>query len=245
MITPERKARINIDHRLEQAGWAVQDPDAVNLYASPGVAVREFSLKPDHGTADYLLFVNQTAVGVVEAKREGSTLVGVEIQSDKYSTGLPDALPSYHKPLPFLFESTGTITQFTNLLDPEPRSRTVFGFHTPRTLAEWVGAPVLSGHSSVAEPAPGYLAGNLHQRLQTLPPLDTTGLWSVQELAVLNLEESLAAGRPRALVQMATGSGKTFTACTEVYRLIKYAGARRVLFLVDRSNLGTQALREF
>ena len=132
LTTPEQKARANIDHLLEQAGWAVQDPDAVNLYATMGVAVRELSLKPGHGTADYLLFVNQTAVGVVKAKREGSTLVGVEIQSDKYSTGLPDALPSYRKPLPFLFESTGTVTQFTNLLDPEPRSRTVFGFHTPR-----------------------------------------------------------------------------------------------------------------
>ena len=107
----------------------------------------------------------------------------------------------------------------------------------------WLPTP--SGASGVAEPAPGYLTGNLRQRLQALPPLDSAGLWSVQEQAVRNLEDSLAAGRPRALVQMATGSGKTFTACIEVYRLIKFAGARGVLFLVDRSNLGTQALREF
>ncbi len=78
-----------------------------------------------------------------------------------------------------------------------------------------------------------------------MPSLNASGLWPVQERAIRNLEESLAAGRPRALVQMATGSGKTFMACNQVYRLIKHAGARRVLFLVDRSNLGRQTLREF
>ena len=119
----------------------MQNADSINLYASSGVAVREFPLKAGHGTADYLLYVNQKAAGVVEAKPEGSTLTGVEVQSEKYSTGLPDNLPAYHSPLPFLYESTGAETQFTNRLDPEPRSRLVFSFHSPQTLASWLGMP--------------------------------------------------------------------------------------------------------
>ena len=251
-MTPEQQARVNIDSLLEQAGWAVQDVGSVNLYAGAGVAVREFSLKPGHGTADYLLYVNRKAAGVVEAKPVGSTLTGVEVQSEKYSAGLPDNLPAYLRPLPFLYESTGAETQFTNGLDPDPRSRLVFSFHTPETLAEWIdpqsdpkyasGAETLA----VAESQETYVASaNLRQGLKAMPPLNAAGLWPVQEQAIRNLEDSLAAGRPRALVQMATGSGKTFMACNQVYRLIKHAGARRVLFLVDRSNLGRQTLREF
>ena len=251
-MTPEQQARINIDNRLEQAGWAVQDVGSVNLYAGAGVAVREFSLKTGHGAADYLLYVNRKAAGVVEAKPEGSTLTGVEVQSGKYSAGLPDNLPAYMRPLPFLYESTGAETQFTNGLDPDPRSRLVFSFHTPETLAEWIdpqiGPRSASGveTGAVAESQETYVASaNLRQRLKAMPPLNPAGLWPVQERAIRNLEESLAAGRMRALVQMATGSGKTFMACNQVYRLIKHGGARRVLFLVDRSNLGRQTLREF
>ena len=216
------------------------------------MAVREFPLKSGHGTADYLLYVNQKAVGVVEAKPVGFTLTGVEAQSEKYSTGLPDELPAPRRPLPFVYESTGIETQFTNGLDPEPRSRLVFSFHTPETLADWIEPPGGPNGASgadggaIADPQGTYLAySNLRQRLKTMPPLNAAGLWPVQKRAIANLEESLAAARPRALVQMATGSGKTFMACNQIYRMIKHAGARRVLFLVDRSNLGRQALREF
>ena len=226
----------------------MQDSDSINLYASSGVAVREFPLKSGHGTADYLLYVNQKAAGIVEAKPEGSTLTGVELQSEKYSTGLPDNLPAHHKPLPFLYESTGVETQFTNRLDPEPRSRPVFSFHSPQAIAKWLGVSGMAYVDTygVVEDRGDYLAThNLRQKLIIMPPLNASGLWPVQEKAIRNLEESLSAGRPRALVQMATGSGKTFMACNQVYRLIKHAGARRVLFLVDRSNLGRQTLREF
>ena len=248
VMTPEQKARVNIDRLLKQAGWIVQNVDSMNLYASSGVAVREFPLMSGHGAADYLLYVNQKAAGVVEAKPEGSTLTGVEVQSEKYSTGLPDSLPAHQRPLPFLYESTGAETQFTNRLDPEPRSRLVFSFHTPETFAKWIGVSETPGTDTqrMGEERRDYLVPyNLRQRLKVMPPLDPSGLWAVQERAIRNLEESLAAGRPRALVQMATGSGKTFMACNQVYRLIKHAGARRVLFLVDRSNLGRQTLREF
>ena len=247
-MTPEQQARANIDKMLTRAGWAVQDADLINVYASKGVAVREFPLKSGHGHADYLLYVNQRAAGVVEAKPEGFTLTGVEVQSEKYSTGLPDILPVYRRPLPFLYESTGVETRFTNGLDPDPRSRPTFSFHTPDSFAQWVGFPQEPSATLIhsIEARENYLTlSNLRHGLRTMPPLATTGLWPVQERAIRNLEESLAAGRPRALVQMATGSGKTFMACNLIYRLIKHAGARRVLFLVDRSNLGRQTLREF
>ncbi len=212
-------------------------------------AVREFGLKPGHGTADYLLYVDQKAAGVVEAKPAGYTLTGVETQSGKYSEGLPDALPAHHKPLPFLYETTGSETRFTNLLDPEPRSRDVFAFHTPDALADWVGSNATHGLTSLAglaEPSAAYsVAQNLRQRLTEMPPLDAGALWPVQTRAIRNLEQSLALAKPRALIQMATGSGKTFTACNLVYRLVKYAGAKRVLFLVDRNNLGIQTEGEF
>ena len=248
-MTPESRARQKIDQMLEQSGWVVQNKDAINRYAGIGVAVRELGLKPGHGTADYLLFVSGKAVGVVEAKPEDHLLIGVEVQSGKYSSGLPDSLPSYVKPLPFLYESTGAETRFTNLLDPESRSRIVFSFHRPETLSEWFSTTARSWDAGLQQAAgtqaPYSTGYSLRRNLTVMPPLDATGLWPVQERAIRNLEESLALAKPKALVQMATGSGKTFMACNLVYRLIKYAGARRVLFLVDRSNLGRQTLREF
>ena len=250
--TPEQRSRANIDRLLEQAGWPVQDVGALNVHAARGVAAWEFPLLHGHGTADYLLYVDGRAAGVVEAKPEGYTLTGVESQSGKYGDGLPDTLPYYVRPLPFLYESTGVETRFTNGLDPQPRSRNVFAFHTPETLAEWLGASMPSwelGQRQVAGTQASYTAPySLRSKLTTMPPLDDSGLWSVQAQAIKNLEQSLAEARPRSLVQMATGSGKTFMACNQVYRLIRlirHAGARRVLFLVDRSNLGRQTLREF
>ena len=248
--TPEQRARSNIDSLLQEAGWELQNADSINLYTeAAGVAVREFPLKIGHGTADYLLFVAQKAAGVVEAKPVGHTLTGVEPQSEKYSEGLPDNITVPHRPLPFLYESTGIETQFTNLLDPIPRSRNTFAFHPPTTLAEWLSPqPTPPNQTQVGmggEIDTPFSLVNLRHRLQSMPEVDAGDLWPVQERAIRNLEESLAANRPRALVQMATGSGKTFMACNEAYRLIKYAGAKRILFLVDRSNLARQTLREF
>ena len=251
-MTPEEEARQQIDGLLAAAGWVLQNASSINLYASRGIAVREFRLKTGHGQADYLLYVDGKAAGVVEAKPAGSTLIGVEVQSGKYSTGLPDTLPSWYTPLPFLYESTGVETRFTNGLDPDPRSRPVFAFHRPETLAEWLGVPgtvassTLRDEKLVAETGAVYsVPHTLRSGFQNLPPLNPMGLWAAQERAIRNLEASLAAGRPRALVQMATGSGKTFMACHQVYRMVKHAGAQRVLFLVDRGNLGRQTLREF
>jgi type I restriction enzyme R subunit len=234
-LAREAKARKRIDIQLIAAGWVVQSQDALNLSAGPGVAVREFTLEKPHGRVDYLLFLNGQAAGVIEAKPEGETLTEVEHQSEKYVDGLPPWIskpPVY--PLPFIYESTGAETRFTNGYDPDARSRAVFTFHRPETLAEWQ-------RQIVESPASPTFRG----RLKAMPPLDERGLWGKQAEAIRNLEFSLGQDRPRSVIQMATGSGKTFTAANLCYRLIKHADARRVLFLVDRSNLGKQAKLEF
>jgi type I restriction enzyme R subunit len=227
-MTPEERARAHIDNLLALCGWAVHDRDEINLSGAAGVAVREVSLQRGHGEVDYLLFAEGKAIGTIEAKPEGWTLRGVEAQSSKYLSGLPDIFPTWGKPLPFAYESTGTETRFTNFLEPEARSREVFAFHSPQMLVEWAKS-----------------ASSLPERLRQLPPFSPNGLWPAQLKAITNLERSLAENRPRAVIQMATGSGKTFTAVNIAYRLIRYAGARRILFLVDRANLGRQALKEF
>lgn len=246
MPLPEQVARERIDEALGPAGWLVQDFGQMNIHAGRGVAVREFPLAPGHGEADYLLYVDGQAVGVVEAKPEGTTLTGVEPQSVRYSQGLPPTLPAPIRPLPFLYESTGAETRFTNGLDPNPRSREVFHFHKPETLARWLAAEAVFLPQIDGKPDPlSQRPATLRTLLQALPTLAEAGLWPAQVKAVQNLEVSLRQDRPRALIQMATGSGKTFAAISSIYRLIKFADASRVLFLVDRDNLGKQAEKEF
>ena len=233
LATPEEKAREIIDQLLVSAGWTIQDRSEANLDAALGVAIREFSLGHGYGEADYLLFAKGQAVGAVEAKKEGSTLTGFEGQTKKYSEGIPDGLPAPIRPLPFLYQSTGVETRFTNLLEPDAASRQVFCFHTPEALSRWLDAELESPGSTPKA------------RLRRMPPVIEQGLWPAQAVAIQKLEDSLSLGRRRALIQMATGSGKTYTACNFLYRLIKFTGAGRVLFLVDRGNLGRQALKEF
>ncbi|MCL4865981.1 MAG: DEAD/DEAH box helicase family protein, partial [Gemmatimonadales bacterium] len=256
-LTPEQRARQDIDAALRATGWVIQDRDEMNLSAGPGVAVREFRMATGHGYADYLLFVGGKAVGVLEAKPAGHTLAGVELQPDKYATGLPAGLNPLVNPLPFLYMSTGVETRFINGLDPDPKTRVISAnlanIHRPETLAEWIQAETLDAwvRRIHAEQGEGYTAADdtrpasFRARLRTMPPLITAGLYPNQIEAVTNLERSLRRNRPRALIQMATGSGKTMAAITAIYRLIKYGGARRVLFLVDRTNLGEQAEKEF
>src|SRR6266496_2111792 len=230
MQSPEQLAREKIDKLLTECGWEIQNRSTINLSASRGIAIREALLK-DRDEVDYLLFVDGKAIGTVEAKPEGFTLTGVEEQSGKYGKNLLDVYGKWREPLPFAYESTGVETQFTNQLDPSPKSRNVFAFHRPKTLLERIQTD-----------------GQLNHRLANLLTTDQmpkSNLWSTQIEAIRNLGKSLAANKRRALIQMATGSGKTYTTVNFVHRLIKLAGARRVLFLVDRGNLGDQTLKEF
>jgi type I restriction enzyme, R subunit len=235
----EQRARALIDEQLQAAGWVVQDRKRLNLYAGEGVAVRESVMAPGHGRADYMLYVNQRAVGVIEAKPVGTPLTGVEWQSARYAEGLPPEVR--HKALtvdgrlPFVFEASGSETHFTNGYDPQPRARQVFHFPRPETLARTLRD---------AESRPD--APTWRAKVRQLPPLVTGGLRPAQISAVNGVEKSLREQHHnRSLVQMATGAGKTYTAVTLCYRLLKHAGFRRVLFLVDRNNLGDQTLREF
>ena len=247
---PEQIARQKIDAALVEAGWVVQNRDEMNLAAAQGVAVREFALAAGHGFADYLLFVDERPVGVLEAKAEGHPPSGVEIQAQRYTEGLPSNLDAPVRPLPFMYISSGSETVFANLLDPNPRSRPLFAFHRPATLAEWLEAEPLPQWAEPWAAADvrnryGERPSTLRSRVRVMPKLEQAFLYPNQVRGITNLENSLRQDRPRALVQMATGSGKTLMAITSIYRLIKFGGARRVLFLVDRSNLGEQAEKEF
>lgn len=223
---PEQIARDNIDKRLNACGWVIQSIKQINLNAGTGVAVKEYLT--DVGPADYVLFIDGKPCGVIEAKREEEAhRINVhEDQSEGYANAKLKHLKN--EPLPFVYISTGEVTRFTDFTDPKPRAREVFSFHRPETLRDWVKRDK-----------------SLRRRLLDLPALQTDGLRDCQIKAITKLETSFKENRPRALIQMATGSGKTFTAITAIYRLLKYAKAKRVLFLVDTKNLGEQAEQEF
>ena len=227
-MTPEQTAREAIDLKLTQAGWVLQDLKQLNLSAGVGVAVREFPT--DSGPADYVLFIHRQPVGVIEAKRNeaAENLTATEVQTERYATAHLKWQQD-NAPLRFLFEATGQIIRFTDNADPAPRSREIFHFFKPETLADWLTQP-----------------DTLRYRLaKQMPALPEHGLRDCQISAVTGLEKSLAHNKPRALVHMATGAGKTFTAITSIYRLLKFGGAKRILFLVDTRNLGKQAHQEF
>jgi type I restriction enzyme R subunit len=99
MAQPEQQAREEIDKLLTQAGWHVCDMAQANIHAARGVALREFPLDAGFGFADYLLYVDGKAAGVIEAKKLGATLFGVESQSSRYASGLPASLPAWRRPL--------------------------------------------------------------------------------------------------------------------------------------------------
>jgi len=225
-MNPEDKAREKIDQLLTEAGWIIQDREKLNFGAGLGIAIREYPLTT--GATDYLLVIDRKAAGVLEAKPHGTTLSGVAEQTEKYLGGIPPDLPKICDPLPFVYESTGIETFFRDTRDPYPKSRRIFAYHRPETLLEWASEDK-----------------TLRRRLQEFPPLITGRLHDCQIEAITNLEKSFNNGRQRALIQMASGSGKTYTAISFIYRLIKFANARRILFLVDRSGLGRQTFREF
>ena len=223
---PEQSARDNIDNQLLACGWVIQGKKQVNLSAGPGVAITEY--QTEIGPADYILFIDRKPVGIIEAKREdeGYKLIAAEEQSAEYANAKLKYLNN--DPLPFVYESTGAITHFTDYRDPKPRSREVFTFHRHETFQQWIKE-----------------GRTLRTRLHDTPALQPDGLRDCQVTAIINVEQSFRDARPKALIQMATGSGKTFTAITFIYRLLKFARAKRILFLVDTKNLGEQAEQEF
>lgn len=226
-MTPEEKARLIIDEKLCQAGWVIQDMNRLNLAVSLGVAVREFPTST--GKVDYALFIDGQPAGVVEAKREesGQSITDVEIQSGRYANSTFKWVREDYF-IRFVYEATDKLIRFTDYKDIKYRSRTVFSFHRPETLRELLKQP-----------------DTIRNNMKHFPVLDETGFRKCQVNAIKKLDESFADNRPKALVQMATGAGKTFTAITASYRLLKYGKINRILFLVDTKGLGEQAEREF
>ncbi len=223
---PEQIARDQIDKQLLACGWVVQSKSKINLSENLGVAVREYLT--DVGPADYVLFVDGKPVGVIEAKREeeGHKLSVHEDQAEDYATAKLKYLNN--EKLPFVYLSTGEVTTLTDFRDPKPRARNVFSFHRPKTIQDWLKKPQ-----------------SLRASINDLNILPIEGLRDCQINAITNLEKSFKNNKPRALIQMATGSGKTFTAITFIYRLLKFTQAKKILFLVDTKNLGEQAEQEF
>lgn len=224
--TPEQLARDNIDKQLIACGWVVQSKKKINIGESLGVVVREY--QTDVGPADYVLFVDKKPVGIIETKEEnkGFQLTQVEDQSTEYAQAKLKYLNN--DPLPFVYESTGEVTRFTDYRDDKPRSRPIFSFHKPETFREWLKQ-----------------TNTLRNSFEKLPVLPVERMRDCQINAINNLDKSFKINHPRALIQMATGSGKTFTAITFIYRLLKYTNAKRILFVVDTKNLGEQAEQEF
>lgn len=223
---PEDKARSLIDKRLVACGWVIQSRADMNLGAGLGVAVREFQTAS--GPVDYGLFVGRKLCGVIEAKAEGTTLSGYSEQAARYIADVPRHLVREEGQVRFEYVASGTETLFRDHADPDPVSRRVFTFHRPETLERELREPL-----------------TLRGRLRSMPPLVTDLLRACQIEAVAALESSMAQNHPRALVQMATGAGKTFTACTLSYRLLAHAGFKRILFLADRANLVRQTRDEY
>lgn len=224
---PEEKSRLKIDKKLMEVGYDVQDYQDFNLSTKKGVIIREYPT--DTGPVDYLIFINKKPVGVIEAKedKKGIDLViSTETQSNRYALSKFKNLPNAK--IRFVYEATGEITRFTDYDDEDYRSREIFDFHTPDELEALIKA-----------------SSTLRNNLRRFPTFDKTGFRDCQIKAIENLEKSFSDNKPKALIQMATGAGKTFTAVTSIYRLLKFCGAKRILFLVDTRNLGKQALDEF
>jgi type I restriction enzyme R subunit len=230
-LLPEQQARVLIDAMLRAAGWVVQDYKDADIVAGPGVAIREVPTAT--GPMDYMLVADGKVVGSLEAKKAGETLRGKETQADRYADGFEELVksrpyPRYADRIPFHYMSTGTETLFTSRRDPIVRPREVFHFHKPATLAAWAQEEV-----------------PYRKRLQHLPPVNPDGLRDIQVTALTGNEKSLAADKPRSLIAITMGGGKTICAVAETYRLLTYAKANRVLFLVDRVSLGEQAEKSF
>ncbi len=226
-MSPEEKARFVIDEKLIQSGWIIQDVKQLDLSAGLGIAVREFPTST--GRMDYALFVDGAPVGVVEAKRSdyGENITAVEGQTARYAkSSFKCNVENYE--IRFAYEATDKLVRFTDYRDIKYRSRTVFSFHRPETLQALLDMP-----------------DTIRNNMKKFPPFDTTGFRDCQTRAIAKLEDSFSGNKPRALVHMATGAGKTFTAITEAYRLLKFVNMNRILFLVDTKSLGEQAEQEF
>lgn len=226
-MSPEEKARLVIDEKLRASGYVVQDVKEFNPAAACGVVVREW--QTTSGPCDYLIFVDGTPCGLIEAKEhnKGEKLTAVAEQSKQYAKS-EFKYATTNIDIRFVYEATDVLVRFCDYHDKDYRSREIFSFHRPEQLRSWLKD-----------------SGTLRNRLKSFPDFETAGYRKCQVNAITKLEKTFGENRPRALIQMATGAGKTYTAITNVYRLLKFAKAKRILFLVDTKNLGDRPRRSF
>lgn len=223
-MTPEEKARQKIDQWFTDAGWEVINRDEYEP-TSTAVAIREGLLK-DNLEADYFLFISGKAVGVLEAKREETDAFSSIVceQAALYAKSVPNIYQTYQRPLPFIFTSNGKELYFCDFREQDQCFKQIMTIPTPHELVKKLG---------------------INDCFAGLPTLRKKGLRDCQYEAITELEKSFRSGQKRALMVLATGAGKTYTACLAAYRMLSYTPMRRVLFLVDRNNLGKQAEGEF
>ncbi len=223
-MTPEEKARQKIDQMFTDAGWDVIDREeyAAGMTAA---AIRE-GLLQGNKEADYFLFLNGKAVGVLEAKREEVDVTDdwVSEQAEGYARSVPACYPAYSKPLPIVMKSNGKELYMRDMRVAGSQYEPLYKMPTPKKIVAMLG---------IENPFAG------------LPGLPKKGLRDCQFTAITNLEASFRIGQKKALMVLATGAGKTYTACMAAYRMLAHVGMKRVLFLVDRNNLGKQAEGEF
>lgn len=224
IMTPEEKARVKIDRLFAEAGWTVVNRDEYEPTMN-AVAVREALLKGNL-EADYFLMINGKACGVLEAKREeidvASNMVSEQVAT--YAKMVPDYYQAWQNPLPLLYKSNAKVVDFQDYRKSNVEWEEINRIHTPKEIVDMLG---------IDDPFAG------------LPILKSKGLRACQFEAITELEKSFRTGQNRALMVLATGAGKTYTACLAAYRMLAYTPMRRILFLVDRNNLGKQAEGEF
>ena len=220
-MTPEEKARVRIDQMFSDSGWKVVSRDEYS--PSLTAAAIEEGILQGGKEADYLLFINGKAVGVLEAKKASTDVSSDKVieQAEGYTHKLTKYYQYYANPLPIVYVSNGQVTLFR---DKDGSYIPVGCIHTPKEICKLLG---------------------IEDEFAGLPTLKKKGLRDCQYEAITELERSFRSGQNRAYMVLATGAGKTYTACMASYRFLSYTPMRRVLFLVDRNNLGKQAEDEF
>lgn len=223
-MLPEEKARIKIDKQLNNAGWdIVSRQDYVPNYA---MAIKE-ALMQGGNESDYLLFIDNKAIAVVEAKREENDLKDeVELQAENYAVTPEKWYGTWFDNLiPLVYLANGKKILFKNLLtDPDGDYIELKEMHSPKRMLQLI---------------------NKTSEYGALPRIERKGLRDCQYNAECKFEKSIKQREKNALAILATGSGKTYLACLAAYRLLNYTPTRRVLFLADRNNLARQAETEF
>ncbi len=244
----EAETRVIIDQQLVDAGW---EADTENLRYSKGIrpepnknrAIAEWPTTS--GPADYALFIGITLVATIEAKKSARNVYSAIDQAKRYARGIQN-LPNvvevsqyggFIAPLVFATNGRAYLKQleqesgiwFLDIRNDTNRRRALKGWYTPTELKNYLRQTPQQANIELESMGFDY----------------ELKLRDYQKEAILSVEQAIKDGKDKALVAMATGTGKTKTCIALLYRLLKAQRFRRILFLVDRSALGIQASVDF